>query len=386
MERLPGRRGGQQRHAVRALLTRLAGAGLVAVVLWTVPWRDRVIDRGGVEHRGRIVGGAGDAVLLRTDAGTARIEVARAADAQPGLLSTLANLADQPLWALLGLALHSCSVLTTIVRWALMLAGAGLRAPLAAVLRLGWIAAFFTALLPGGIASGDVVKSLFISRLHPAHKARAVVTVVADRVVGMFVLCLIAATGLLALPDASNLGLARPILISLPLLGLLALALLLWPGLRRRTGFTRLLDRLPFPGVMREIRGAGALYGSVPRPLIHAALVALASHGLVLCAFYCYGRALGMALPLIAIASAIPIAQMLSAIPGLPGGWGVGDFAFLALLPPVGVPAGAAVALSFTYRILHTAIALPGGLLLARARAGGETGEQNGEAASCPSS
>lgn len=371
---------------MKALLARLAGAGLIAVVLLAVPWRDRVVDRSGTEHRGRIVGGTGDSVLLRTDAGTESIEVTRAADAQPGLLTTLSHLADQPLWALIGLALHSCSVFTTILRWALMLAGAGLRAPLPAVLRLGWIGSFFAALLPGGIAGGDVVKSLFVSRLHPGNKARAVVTVVADRIVGMFVLCLIAATGLLALPDAAMLGAARPVLLSLPLLGLFALALLLLPGLRSRTGFSRLLDRLPFPGVMKEIRAAGALYGSVPGPLIRAALVALASHGLVLSAFFCYGKALGMTLPALAIASAIPIAQMLSSIPGLPGGWGVGDFAFLALLPPAGVPPGAAVALSFTYRILHTTIALPGGLLLARARAGGDTVRENGEAASCPSS
>ncbi len=371
---------------MKSLFARLVGVALVAVVLLTVPWRDRVTDTDGREHRGRIVGGGGGEVILETGGGRQAITIARPSDAQEGLLGTFAHLAKRPLWALVGLALHVGSVLMTIVRWALMLAGAGVRAPLGAVLRLGWIAAFFTALLPGGIASGDVVKALFVSRLDPARKARAVLTVVADRIVGMFVLCLIAATGLLLLPDASRLGPARPILLALPLLGLLALLLLLQPRLRERTGFSRLLDRLPFPAVMREVREAGALYGSVPGPLILAGLAALISHSLVLAAFFCYGRALGLTLPALAILSAIPIAQMLSAIPGLPGGWGVGDFAFLALLPPLGVAAGGAVALSFTYRLLHTAIALPGGLLLARTRAGGDTVPRDGETASCPSS
>ena len=56
---------------------------------------------------------------------------------------------------------------------------------------------------------------------------------------------------------------------------------------------------------------------------------------------------------------AIPVAQILAAIPGLPGGWGVGDLAFFLCLPAVGVPPGQAVALFVTYCVAHTVISLP---------------------------
>jgi uncharacterized membrane protein YbhN (UPF0104 family) len=53
-----------------------------------------------------------------------------------------------------------------------------------------------------------------------------------------------------------------------------------------------------------------------------------------------------------------------SAVPGLPGGFGVGDLAFVALLPDAGVPAGTALALSFTYKTVHLLVALPAGFWL----------------------
>jgi hypothetical protein len=59
---------------------------------------------------------------------------------------------------------------------------------------------------------------------------------------------------------------------------------------------------------------------------------------------------------------------MVSAVPGLPGGFGVGDLAYVALLPDAGVAAGSALALSFTYKIVHMLIALPAGLWIARHR------------------
>ena len=60
--------------------------------------------------------------------------------------------------------------------------------------------------------------------------------------------------------------------------------------------------------------------------------------------------------------------RLTPAIPALPGGWGVGDAAFFAFLPAAGVPAGKAVALSLTYRLVHTLLSLPGGLWLAGVR------------------
>ena len=77
---------------------------------------------------------------------------------------------------LAGISLHARRVLAPFDRWSLLLAGAGLATPLTQVIRLGWIANFVASLVPGGIASGDVIKSVYISHTHADHKTRSAVT------------------------------------------------------------------------------------------------------------------------------------------------------------------------------------------------------------------
>jgi len=117
-----------------------------------------------------------------------------------------------------------------------------------------------------------------------------------------------------------------------------------------------------------ELGEAGEIYGRRPGVLAGAIAISFLAHSCILAAFYCYGRALGFEMGLLAVGAAIPVAQMLSAIPALPGGWGVGDAAFLAFLPAAGVAPGSAVALSITYRILQTLLSLPGAFWLSGAR------------------
>ena len=59
----------------------------------------------------------------------------------------------------------------------------------------------------------------------------------------------------------------------------------------------------------------------------------------------------------------VPVASLLSAIPLLPGGWGVGELAFAYFFGPVGVAPSEAVALSVVLRLAILASGLPGGVL-----------------------
>jgi uncharacterized membrane protein YbhN (UPF0104 family) len=154
--------------------------------------------------------------------------------------------------------------------------------------------------------------------------------------------------------------------IGLAAAGALAVALALFPRVRAALGLPRLLARLPGRAILAEAGEAAAVYARQPAVLGGAAGLSLASHGLVLGAHALWGGALGDPLPWAAVLAAVPVAQMLQSVPGLPGGWGVGEFAYLFLLPGAGVPAAQAVALSVTVRIAYVLLSLPGGLLLAR--------------------
>jgi uncharacterized protein (TIRG00374 family) len=360
---------------VRRLLGPAAGALLVALALRIVGVDDRVVDESGATHRGRLVDvppgtavadgvrGAtrpveeGD-VVLRTARGDRAFTPARIRSVRAGLLSAFRPLAARPWIALLALALHLGAIVAVHLRWAVLLRAAGVSVTLPTVLRLGWIGQFAASVLPGGFATGDVVKALYVAGRNGDRRAHSVTTVVFDRLLGLLVLCSIALPGALFAPGSTRVGGTRALLALLLGGGLLLLALLLLPRLRAATGIARLLPRR-FAAFAQEAGEAFALYAKRPRAVAAAALVAVLSQSLVLLALFLYGRALGVTMSLFAVLAALPVAQMVSAVPGLPGGFGVGDLAFVALLPDAGVPAGTALALSFTYKTVHLVVALP---------------------------
>lgn len=348
----------------RRLLGALAGAALVALALWIVGLEDRVTDASGGIYRGRLLDDApSGTVVLRTAEGDRVFDAASLRSVRPGLLSAFRRLAARPELALLGVVVHLLSILFVHLRWGVLLRAAGLKVPLPAVLRLGWIGQFAASMLPGGIATGDVVKAFYVTGQATERRATAVSTVVFDRLLGLIVLSTIALLGALFARGSTRVGGTRAVLAMLLGGGLLLLLLLFSPRLRTATGLPALAARLRLP-FLREAGQAFALYREEGRAIRVAVCLALLSQSLVLLALFLYGKALGVTMSLFAVAAAIPVAQMVSAVPGLPGGFGMGDLAFVALLPDAGVPAATALALSFTYKTAHLLIALPAGFWL----------------------
>jgi len=353
---------------VKRVLGPAAGLVLVAVALWIVGFSDRVVDASGNVHRGRLVESA-DAtrIVLRTDSGDRTFDPKEIRSVRAGLLSAFRPLGRMPGVALLAVAAHLLAILLVHVRWGLLLRAAGLGLPWGTVLRLGWIGQFAASVLPGGIATGDVVKALYVAAGTSGRRAHAVTTVAFDRLLGLIVLCTIALLGALFAPGSTKVGATRVLLSVMLGGGLVLLVLLVSPRVRAATGLGRLVPgRLS--AIAREASEALALYAGKRRALAWVALMAIFSQSFVLLALFLYGEALGVTMTLFAVLAALPVAQMVSAVPGLPGGFGVGDLAFVALLPDAGVPAGTALALSFTYKVVHLLVALPAGFWLRRHR------------------
>jgi uncharacterized protein (TIRG00374 family) len=353
----------------RRLVGPVAGAALAALALWIVGLDDRVVDVSGETYRGRLAEEAPvGLVVLRTAQGERTFRPAEIRSVRAGLLSAFRPLRSRPGVALLGLLAHLAAIVLVHARWAILLAAAGVSIRFRAVLRLGWIGQFAASVLPGGIATGDVVKALYVARANGDRRAHSVTTVVFDRLLGLIVLCLIALLGALFAPGSTRLGSTRAILVALLGGGLLLLVFLVSPRFRALTALGRLVPRR-FRAFAAEAGEALTLFATRPRALGLATLAAIASQSLVLLALFLYARALGVTMSLFAALCAVPVAQMVSAVPGLPGGFGVGDLAFVALLPDAGVPAGTALALSFTYKGIHLLMALPAGFWLRRHRA-----------------
>ena len=356
------------RRRAGRLLARLAGVLLIGVVILLVGTADQVEDRDGRIYQGRLIAQTETSARIETDDGVVEVPIRDSRDVREGLITILSRLARSPGLALIGFLLHIISLSCTYTRWGVLLKGADLKTPWHHVLRLSLIGQFAAAVLPGGNTVGDLIKAFYVARTHAHRKTRSVVTIFADRVIGMIVLSAIACTALLFAPAGSKLHEVRSVLFVAFGALFLVLVLLLSNRVRVLLRLDRFLGRLPFQGIFEELRLAAEIYGRARGVVALAFLLSITGHLLNLAAFYFYARALGAELTPLALGVAVPVSLMVAAIPLLPGGWGMGEFAFFFFFPVTGVAASVGVALSITQRTMHTLLALPGGLLLAKAK------------------
>ena len=115
-------------------------------------------------------------------------------------------------WGLLigGFATLLLAVVITLVRWWYLVRALGIDFSLRDALRIGFIGCLFN-LAPMGIAGGDLLKAWMLAREKPGNRAKALASVVVDRIVGLYVLFLVAAagvfiTGLWDIPTQPSIG------------------------------------------------------------------------------------------------------------------------------------------------------------------------------------
>ena len=347
---------------------RVLGVALIGAVLWVVGWNDRVIDTGGVEHKGRVVSRTETSVLLAIDGVERTIAIKDADSVHIGLGNAFERLGHRPGYALLGFVLQLAGFLVINIRWGLLLAAADVKTPWPTVMRLGFLGLFFQNVLPGGAAGGDVMRAVYVTRTHPERKARAVLSIFVDRTIGLGSLGIIAAVSAAFAPKTDDFEMARRVILGFLVVFAILLGATYSRTFRRWLGIPRLLRHLPFKHVTDELATAGDLYRRRVGTILACAGLALLAHLMFLSCNYAYGTAMDAKLTFLAIGVAVPIAMTLSAIPGLPGGWGVGDAAFYVFLHAAGVEAGMALAISFCFRLSGVLMALPGGLMLAGAK------------------
>lgn len=111
------------------------------------------------------------------------------------------------------------------VRWHILIRALGIEARLVDTLRLGALGFALNFVSPGSIG-GDFFKAIFLAHGHPSRRPEAIATVVADRVMGLLTMLLLASIGILA---AGLLSTSSPKLKTLCEIILLFTALL-WGG------------------------------------------------------------------------------------------------------------------------------------------------------------
>ncbi|MEZ6009132.1 MAG: lysylphosphatidylglycerol synthase transmembrane domain-containing protein [Planctomycetota bacterium] len=357
----------------RLLMRWLRLLALVAVVLLLarmVHWHDRIDVPDGSVLEGRITRWAEDGARIETLDGPA-VDVSVAPDASGrrprvayGLASTMRRLGEHPGQIATVALVLALLVAMTAWRWHALVVALGLRLGRWRALGLTWIGGFFNLAVPGS-TGGDVVKAWYAAKDTGAGP-RAVLTVFVDRVIGLVGLVLLAALVLAVQPAGDGQSAARRVVLIAGVAMLVMGIVFMVRPLRRRLGLARLVGRLPFQHVISELRAGLALYRRRPLALAGALGISLVNHAGAALAVAALADALDIqgATPAACLA-AVPLANLLSAIPLAPGGWGVGEWAFATFLAPHGVAATEAVTLSIVYRFMTLAANAPGGLLWA---------------------
>jgi len=200
-------------------------------------------------------------------------------------------------WSVLVLA-FTCtftSVMITFVRWWLLIRAVDVPITLRESLRFSFVG-YLLNLAPMGIVGGDLAKAVLVARHCPEHRAESVASVFVDRVLGLYVLFLVAsgailmtgfyANGPLILQSACRLTLLASVLAT----GLLVLS---WAPDWTNGGFLLFLEKLPILGhPIARFAEAFRAYGRRPGTLVFSILMTFPVHLLFAVAVFLVGTAL----------------------------------------------------------------------------------------------
>jgi uncharacterized protein (TIRG00374 family) len=235
-------------------------------------------------------------------------------------------------------------------------------------LRYTFIGLFYGALLPGGV-SGDIAKGAALAlRQRSTRTAILPASILADRVIGLYVLGVAfgaACALLLAKPPGDDALLARigaiGLLISAPLILLLPLALTT-RGAALVRGIVRVVPWARLRSLIERLVDALFTYRAAPAVLLRAALLSAGVHAASVVVYLVVLDALQLDVPVHLTIVLYAVLSMLVMIPISISGLGVREWFSFAFFPAIGHPAEAGVAVSLTLLALAWSVAAIGGL------------------------
>ncbi|MEN6334334.1 MAG: lysylphosphatidylglycerol synthase transmembrane domain-containing protein [Phycisphaerales bacterium] len=282
-----------------------------------------------------------------------------------------------PGWFAFSLAVFVVAQVVIGLRWWLLLRIQSIHIPLSAAIRLYFLGLFYNNVMPGAVG-GDLLKAWYVTK-HTDKKLAGVLSVFADRVIGLIVLLLMAVAtygmfvrGRLTRGDAPRQtnpkgGLSsweQAILWGLAA-GVAVLAvLLIHPAGRAKLWAIAAKAWRKGLELLGETKQVVVVYCSKPGTLSLVVLLTVFSQVTVILAFWLLGRNLGMEAGLRYYLVVFPVMWVVAAVPVSIAGLGVFEagmvemFGFLA-----GVPAEQALALAFCQRFVWVLASLPGGLV-----------------------
>lgn len=283
--------------------------------------------------------------------------------------NAFAALRDQPKqWGMLVVAWFFCAgaVLTTIVRWHYLVRALEIPSRLTNSLRIGFVSYMFN-LAPLGIVGGDAIKAVMLGRQHKNTMAKSVASVVVDRLIGLYMLFVVATVAILVTGfwriDDPTVASICSITYWTTAVGAAAIGALMVPVVLDGK-VVRAMEQLPRVGrTIEHLTDATRMYRSRPGVLTVAAIMSMGVHSLFAIGIYFIAR--GLPGNFHSLGAHFVISPLSAATGVLPLPFGpfefVLDFLYVQV-PIVGatIPKGQGLVVALGYRIITLLIAVIG--------------------------
>jgi len=249
------------------------------------------------------------------------------------------------LWSPVNLALAftflSASTLLCAARWRILVKAQNLSLPFWHLVELTLIGNFFNTFMPGAVG-GDLIKAWYVAGREPERKTLAIFTVLLDRILGLTVILFYSSLTLLFFTEwLSNRAELKAIATSLWAFSTVAL---IFAGVFFASRKWTNAETNRFFSFFRRWRRAGIMLDATLRyrhhfgPLIVAFCFSAISILGVLILYKLLGDDIGIPMSFPQYLFLIPLAMTVTAVPLLPGGFGVGQVAFFTLFKWMGMP------------------------------------------------
>lgn len=239
-----------------------------------------------------------------------------------------------PKYLILSIILLGAALFFGSERWRLLLKHQNLSSDSFETFKLTLIGIFFNFAIPGGVG-GDVVKSFYIAKNNPQARVKSVLSVVMDRVLGLYAMLWMAEIAMLI--DYSQVQTLPQLkaIFYFSTLALVAMSAGLAIAFSKKVNGTnkiqKFLSLLPKSDRFLQVYESIHSYGDDYPTLFKTFLLSLSSQISSVGVIIIVGSAMAVNIPLSAYFVAVPIGMVVLAIPVSPGGIGVGQYAFYYL-------------------------------------------------------
>lgn len=275
-------------------------------------------------------------------------------------------------WPLvLSIAVFWIEYLITSVRWHKLLKAVDIQLGIGRVFVLNMVGSFYNTFIPG-TTGGDLLKAYYAS-LHTQHRARAVMSVVVDRVLGLLALIILGGTMaaiLYVVSDPANVPVRRACrqvaggAVVLMIAAFVGFEVIAKQALRKRFGVEFLISKLPANNHVNKVIQVVEIYRNKLALTAGMTAFSIPVHVITVISAMLAGKAFGLPMPMPYYFVCVPVIVLSGAIPISPQGAGVMEFFAVALTRQHGMTVSQALALTMSIRLVSIFWNLSGGIFV----------------------